>query len=103
MTNVILCESAELIRTKKVSQVELTKACLARIESLNPTLNCFITVTAESALAQARAAEADVTKGKWRGAVYCGPPPHEKFFVKSRAAKKNPHHGGSVDHHIADE
>jgi aspartyl-tRNA(Asn)/glutamyl-tRNA(Gln) amidotransferase subunit A len=70
LTNLTLREAATLIRMKKVSPVELTKACLARIESLNPTLNCFITVTSESALAQARAAEADVTKGKWRGPLH---------------------------------
>ena len=70
LTNLNLREAAELIRMKKVSPVELTKACLTRIESLNPTLNCFITVTAESALAEARAAEADVTKGKWRGPLH---------------------------------
>ena len=43
-----------------VSPVELTSECLARIEKLNPELNAFITVTAESALAQARQAEAEI-------------------------------------------
>jgi len=70
LTKLNLREAAELIRTKKVSPVELTKACLTRIETLNPTLNCFITVTAESALAQARTAESDVMKGKWRGPLH---------------------------------
>jgi aspartyl-tRNA(Asn)/glutamyl-tRNA(Gln) amidotransferase subunit A len=70
LTNLNLRQAAELIRTKRVSPVELTKACLARIETLNPTLNCFITLTAESALAQAHAAESDVMKGKWRGPLH---------------------------------
>ncbi|HZD08221.1 MAG TPA: hypothetical protein VE176_08230, partial [Candidatus Limnocylindrales bacterium] len=49
-----LSEASRLIRDKKVSPVELTQGCLQRIERLNPKLNAFITVTAESALAQAR-------------------------------------------------
>jgi aspartyl-tRNA(Asn)/glutamyl-tRNA(Gln) amidotransferase subunit A len=70
LTKWSLREAAELIRAKKVSPVELTKACLSRIEQLNPVLNAFITIAAESALAQAREAEADVTKGKWRGLLH---------------------------------
>ena len=70
LTDLSLREASEFIRTKKVSPVELTKACLTRIETLNPTLNCFITVTAESALEQARAGESDVMKGKWRGPLH---------------------------------
>jgi aspartyl-tRNA(Asn)/glutamyl-tRNA(Gln) amidotransferase subunit A len=53
-TKMSMSEAADLIRRRKVSPVELTKACLARIERLNPHLNCFITVTGDTALAQAR-------------------------------------------------
>jgi len=64
-------ESASaLIKTRKVSPVELTRACLSRIERLNPQLNAFITVTAESALAEARQAEADIQQHRWRGALH---------------------------------
>ena len=45
--------SERVVRAGAVSPVELTTDCLARIEKLNPKLNAFITVTAESALAQA--------------------------------------------------
>ena len=48
----------------------MTKACLAQIEQLNPALNAFITVTAESALAQAREAEAEVQRGRLRGPLH---------------------------------
>ncbi len=65
-----ISEAAELVRRKKISPVELTRACLARIDQLNPALNAFITITAESALAQARDAEADVQRGKWRGPLH---------------------------------
>jgi aspartyl-tRNA(Asn)/glutamyl-tRNA(Gln) amidotransferase subunit A len=70
LTRMSIREVADLIRKKKVSPVELTTACLARIDRLNPTLNAFITITAESALSQAREAEAEVMRGKWRGPLH---------------------------------
>jgi aspartyl-tRNA(Asn)/glutamyl-tRNA(Gln) amidotransferase subunit A len=51
-----IVETGERLHKKEVSPVELTRDCLARIERLNPMLNAFITVAAESGLAQARAA-----------------------------------------------
>ncbi len=65
-----IVETGELLRKREVSPVELTRDCLAEIERLNPTLNAFITVTAEFALAQARAAEAEILRGHWRGPVH---------------------------------
>ena len=65
-----LAQASELVRAKKLSPVELTEACLARIEKLNPELNAFITVTAEMALAQARAGEAEIQSGNWRGPLH---------------------------------
>ncbi len=65
-----LAEASQLVRGKKVSPVELAQACLARIEQLNPKLNAFITVTAESALAEARQAEAEIQRGNWRGPLH---------------------------------
>ena len=65
-----LAEVSELLRSKKLSPVEVTQASLARIEAFNSELNAFITVTRELALAQARAAEAEIQRGNWRGAVH---------------------------------
>ncbi len=70
LTQYSLVEVAALLRRKAVSPVELTEACLARIERLNPGLNAFITVTAEQALKQAREAEAEIQRGRWRGALH---------------------------------
>ncbi len=50
-----LREAAEALRTRTISSEELTKLCLARIDKLDPKLNAFITIQAESALEQARA------------------------------------------------
>src|SRR5580698_6588814 len=65
-----IVETGEWLRKREVSPVELTKYCLAQIEKLNPILNAFITVTAESALTQARAAEAEILRGNWRGPLH---------------------------------
>jgi aspartyl-tRNA(Asn)/glutamyl-tRNA(Gln) amidotransferase subunit A len=65
-----IVELAPRLRRKEVSPVEVTRACLDRIEKLNPALNAFITVTAESALAEARAAEIEISRGKWRGPLH---------------------------------
>src|SRR3990172_5193045 len=70
LTRLSISAAAVLVRKRKVSPVELTKACLARIEQLNPSLNAFITVTAESALLQAREAEVEVQRGRWRGPLH---------------------------------
>ncbi len=63
-------EIAPRLRRKEVSPVELTRACLDRIERLNPALNAFITVTPDSALAEARAAEIEISRGEWRGPLH---------------------------------
>jgi aspartyl-tRNA(Asn)/glutamyl-tRNA(Gln) amidotransferase subunit A len=65
-----ILQTSELLRQGSVSPVELTTACLTRIGKLNPELNAFITVTPESALAQARQAEAEIRRGGWRGALH---------------------------------
>jgi aspartyl-tRNA(Asn)/glutamyl-tRNA(Gln) amidotransferase subunit A len=70
LTQLSIREAADLIHKKKVSPVEQTTACLARINQFNPALNAFITITAESAMAQAREAESEVMRGKWRGPLH---------------------------------
>jgi aspartyl-tRNA(Asn)/glutamyl-tRNA(Gln) amidotransferase subunit A len=70
MKELTIGEAAEQIRQRKVSPVELTTACLNRIEKLNPVLNAFITVTAESALAEARKAEEEIAQGNYRGPLH---------------------------------
>jgi aspartyl-tRNA(Asn)/glutamyl-tRNA(Gln) amidotransferase subunit A len=59
-----LAELARDLKARKVSSEELTRAFLARIEQHNPALNAFITVLAEPALAEARAADKLLTAGK---------------------------------------
>lgn len=70
MQNITLAEASELLRRKEVSPVELTGTCLTRIDELNPSINAFITVMRERALAEARAAEVEISAGNWRGPLH---------------------------------
>src|SRR5215472_5743295 len=70
LTLLELAEVSQAVQKKKVSPVELTEACLKEIEGRNRELNAFITVTAESALAEARRAEAEIARGEWKGPLH---------------------------------
>src|SRR5229473_1210455 len=72
-----------LIRSKKLSPVELTRAVLERIERLNPRLNAFCLVTAEAAMKAAREAEQAVMKRKKLGPIHGIP-----FSIKDLAFTK---------------
>jgi aspartyl-tRNA(Asn)/glutamyl-tRNA(Gln) amidotransferase subunit A len=65
-----ISDLAPQVRRREISPVEITRQCLGRIEKLNPSLNAFITVTTESALAEARTAEDEIVRGKWRGPLH---------------------------------
>jgi aspartyl-tRNA(Asn)/glutamyl-tRNA(Gln) amidotransferase subunit A len=65
-----ISDLSQPIRRREVSPVEVTRECLRRTEELNPCFNAFITVMAESALAEARAAEEEISQGKWRGPLH---------------------------------
>ncbi len=58
-----LVELSKALQRRELSSVELTQQSLDRIERLNPSLNCFITVCPERALEQARAADQRIARG----------------------------------------
>ena len=73
MTDLAFASIAELaprLAAKEISPVEVTEAALARLDELEPRLNAFITVTAESARHAARAAEAAILAGHDRGPLH---------------------------------
>lgn len=57
LASLTLKEASESLRRKRASPVDLTQACLKRIETLDPVLNAFITVTRDQAMQTARAME----------------------------------------------
>jgi aspartyl-tRNA(Asn)/glutamyl-tRNA(Gln) amidotransferase subunit A len=63
-------ELAPLLKAKKLSPVELVRACLDRIEAINPKVNAFLTVTADHALSRAREAEHEIQRGRYRGMLH---------------------------------
>ena len=67
---ITLAAASGRVRKRTISPVELTEACLRRIERLNPSLNAYITVTSEAALTQARGLEAELQQGHWRGPLH---------------------------------
>lgn len=65
-----LTEVAALIRARKLSPVELTRAMLDRIAKLDPGLHSYVTVTEDHALQQAAAAEREIAAGRYRGPLH---------------------------------
>ena len=63
-------ELAELVRTKKVSSVELTEMYLGRLKKYDPLLKFTVTLTEERALAQAKEADSEIAAGKYRGPLH---------------------------------
>ena len=61
---------AETIRAREVSSEELVKACLARIEAVNPVLNAVVQLPRETALAQACQADAGLARGELVGPLH---------------------------------
>ena len=61
---------SRLIQSKEVSPVEVVEAHLARIEALEPTLNSFITLLPDQAMAAARQAEQEIQAGRYRGPLH---------------------------------
>lgn len=63
-------ELAELIRTKKISSVELTKFFIERLKKYDTELKCVVTLTEDLALKQAAQADAEIKAGEYRGILH---------------------------------
>ncbi|REX89946.1 amidase, partial [Mycobacterium tuberculosis] len=65
-----LTEVADLIRTRQLTSAEVTESTLRRIERLDPQLKSYAFVMPETALAAARAADADIARGHYEGVLH---------------------------------
>ncbi|MDQ7064290.1 MAG: amidase [candidate division KSB1 bacterium] len=65
-----VAELAELIRTRKITSVQLTQMYLNRLKKYGPKLQCVVTLTEELAMEQARRADAEIAAGKYRGPLH---------------------------------
>ena len=80
-------ELAGLIRRRTVSPVEVVDAVLRRIDKVNPTLNAYVTLTAEAARREAKAAERAVTRRSARLGPLHGVPFSVKDLVVTRGVR----------------
>ena len=62
--------ASERLRDRTLTSLTLTESCLQQIDTLNPELNAFITITRDEALAAARTADAEIARGEWRGPLH---------------------------------
>ena len=65
-----IMEVGARLRSREISPVELTQAILDRIEALDGDLKSYATVMTDSAMASARAAEAEIAAGNYRGGLH---------------------------------
>ena len=75
-----IAEAAQAIAAGKLSPVELTEACLARVETSDGRLNSFIRLTKDRALSEARAVEAELKAGRHRGPLHGIPFAHKDIY-----------------------
>src|SRR2546423_7759267 len=61
---------SRLIQSRRVTSLQLTQMYLARIKRYDPILKCVITLTEERALEHARRADAEISRGKYRGPLH---------------------------------
>jgi aspartyl-tRNA(Asn)/glutamyl-tRNA(Gln) amidotransferase subunit A len=65
-----IAEASNLLRDRKISPVEYTQALLDRIGAHDGKLNAFLRLTPDIALADARRAEEEISRGDWRGPLH---------------------------------
>ena len=95
-----IAEASALIAAKKLSPVELTKLCLDRIARLDGTLNAFLLLTEERALADAKAAEARVMAGQSKGPLDGIPIAHKDIY--NTAGIRTTAHSRLLEHNVPD-
>jgi aspartyl-tRNA(Asn)/glutamyl-tRNA(Gln) amidotransferase subunit A len=76
-----IARAGAALRSRSISCLELTDRCLDQIAKLNPRLNAFITVTAESARARAQELDRELANGVDRGPLHGIPIAHKDLIA----------------------
>ena len=85
-----LAEAGRRIASRDLSPVELLNTCLARIDAVDAQLGSFVTLTRERALAEAKAAEAEIMAGRYRGPMH-GIPYNLKDIFETKGIRTTAH------------
>lgn len=80
--NADLVAVAEAIRTRRVSSLEVTQACIDRLAAVQPLLNCAVEIDAEGALEAARRADEELSRGEPTGPLLGVPLAHKDMFYR---------------------
>jgi aspartyl-tRNA(Asn)/glutamyl-tRNA(Gln) amidotransferase subunit A len=96
-----IAEASKLIADKQLSPVELTRICLDRVKKLDPTLNSFLLVTADRAMADATAAEARMMSGSLKGRLDGIPIGHKDIY--NTAGIRTTAHSKLLEHNVPTE
>ena len=81
VTEWTLSALSEALRTKQVSPLEITRACLDRIGEHDRQINAFITTLEKPALKSARIAESEILRGRYRGPLHGVPYAIKDLFL----------------------
>jgi len=95
-----IAEASKLIAARKLSPVELTQACLARIRKYDDKLHSFLLLTEDRALADARTAEARVMSGAGKGPLDGIPIAHKDIY--NTAGIRTTGHSKLLEHNVPD-
>jgi aspartyl-tRNA(Asn)/glutamyl-tRNA(Gln) amidotransferase subunit A len=92
-----IAEARRLLDGKKLSPVDLTRACLARIEAVDRQLSAFVLVRGDEALGEALAAEAEIAAGRRRGSLH-GIPIGLKDIIETSGIRTTGHSRVRLEH-----
>ncbi|WP_424139024.1 amidase [Roseomonas chloroacetimidivorans] len=97
-----LAELAGLIAARALSPVELLESCVTRIKALDGGLNSVLLLLEEGAMAEARAAEAEIGAGRYRGPLH-GIPIGLKDIYETAGIRTTAHSAVLRDHVPAED
>jgi len=81
ITRLSVAQLSDLIKSKEVSPVEVTRSYIDRISKDNQKVNAFVTLTVNEALASAREAEAEIQQGNYKGSLHGVPIAHKDLYL----------------------